>query len=135
MLEKHSTKVLHPHHRYQLEVVFLFASGVFLLVPFLVFLHEYKLSVTEYQWYFFWPWMLFYSGYSLMTRAKILPAERIPPLKRPIILWTMFAVVISAYITSPPNTESLDSITFAFSIFSLFLADSYWDFRNPQKDI
>lgn len=133
MLKTDSTKTLHPHHKYQLEVVFLFASGIFLLVPFLVLLQEYNLELYTYQWYFFWPWMLFYSWYSLVTRAQTLPEERVTPLKRPIMHWVLLGLLITTYYLSPISLTHPRSLDIAFIIFTLFLADSYWDFRNPAK--
>ncbi len=125
---------LAPHHRYQLEVVFLFVVGLFLFFPYFAFLELYNLDVNNWQWLLFWPWMLFYSFYSLQTRNKIKAGERKNPLKRPILLWVLLGLVIIALQIQPTDLREAESLNISFIIFSIFLADSYWDFRrNANK--
>jgi len=121
---------LHPHHIYQLEVIFLFVVGVFLLFPYWMLVEEYHLDMTVWQWYFLIPWMIFFTLYSLYQRSKISPEERVSPLKRPIAHWVLLGISLIAFHMQPIDYERMYGIDIAFIIFSLFLADSYWDFRN-----
>ena len=124
---------LSAHHRYQLEVVLLFAVGFFLYIPYFIFMEEYNLEMQVWQWYFFWPWMIFYILYSLNTRRKIRQEARISPLRRPIAHWVLLGVSLIALHIQPTDLEKLQSVDLMFIIFSLFMADSYWDFRKKQN--
>lgn len=125
-----TNKRLLPHHRYQIEVVLLFASGFFLFLPFAFLVDEYALDMIKWQWIFFWPWMGFYTYYSLKTRNTIPPEERILPLKRPFMHWILFGLALILVHVHNVQFTKLYSLDLAFIIFSLFLADSYWDFRK-----
>lgn len=124
-----------PHHHYQFTVVLLFVFSVFLFVPYYFIMEEFELDMQEWQWYFFLPLMLFYSIYCLKQRGKILPEERVEPIKRPIAHWALLGITILAYQLQPQENqlEKLAALNFAFIIFSIFLSDSYWDFRNFKK--
>lgn len=119
-----------PHHRYQLEIVLLFACGVFLLVPFYLLIDMYGLERHTWQWAFFWPWMLIYVGYSLKFRNSIPKQEHIAPLKRPIIHWVLFGLILIFFHIDQAQLTTLYSLDLAFLVFTLFLADSYWDFKS-----
>ena len=119
-----------PHHRYQLEVVLLFVFGFFLFIPYYLALEELGLNLQAWQWYFFWPWMLLYVLYSLNLRRKIKPGERVSPLKRPIGHWVLLGVALIALHLQPTDLIKLQSLDLMFGVFSLFMADAYWDFKN-----
>ena len=121
---------LQPHHNYQLEVVLLFVFGFFLYIPYHLLLEESRLEAQAWQWYFFWPWMIFYVLYTFNTRRKIKPSERTAPLKRPLAHWIILGIALTALHLEPGNLQQLQSLDLMFAIFSLFLADSYWDFKN-----
>ena len=123
-------KNLEPHHRYQLEVIFLFTFGLLLFLPFYLAINEFDMDLQKWQWVFFWPWMLFYGIYSLNMRKKIKPEERISPLKRPIAHWVLLGLAIIFFQIQPHTVEHIYSLDLMFFIFSLFLADSYWDFNS-----
>jgi hypothetical protein len=124
---------LMPHHKYQLEVVLLFVFGFFLYIPYFILMDELSLEKQVYQWYFFWPWMVFYVLYSLNTRRRIKPLEKTMPLRRPIVHWVLLGITLIAFHLQPGDLQQLQSVDLMFAIFSLFLADSYWDFRNIRK--
>ena len=123
-------RCLEPHHRYQLEVIFLFTFGLFLFLPFYLTINEFEMDMQKWQWAFFFPWMLFYGIYSLNMRKKIKPEERIDPLKRPIAHWVLLGLAIVFFQIQPQTLNHIYSLDLMFFIFSLFLADSYWDFTK-----
>ena len=123
-------KILSPHHHYQMTVILLFVFGFFLIIPFYEILKLLNLNIQEWQWYFFIPWMSFYSIYSLMQRSKISNKEKKKPLKKPIIHWIILGVILIFLHIQPTNLENFYSLDIAFIIFTLFLADSYWDFKK-----
>ncbi len=118
------------HERYRLEVFFLYVSGFFLLFPFYMFVELYGFDSTVWQWYFFVPWMLFYIVYSLRMRAGIPAREEVKPLKRHIIHWVLLGLTIIFIHLQPSSLSDLRSFDYSFMIFTLFLADSYWDFKK-----
>ncbi|OGH60039.1 MAG: hypothetical protein A2725_00100 [Candidatus Magasanikbacteria bacterium RIFCSPHIGHO2_01_FULL_33_34] len=121
---------LSAYHKYQLEIIFLYAVGIFLFLPYYLILDEFNLSKIEYQWYFFWPFITFYTIYSLYTRNKINDAEKINPHKRNIIYWILFGLSILFIQIQPSTLNHLKSLDLSFLVLSLFLADSYWDFKK-----
>lgn len=126
MLQQHHE--LCPHHRYQLEVIFLFVFGFFLLFPYYLLIEELGLETELWQWAFSAPWILFYSWYSLATRDKIPKSERRRPMKRPIGHWILLGLALLLLHLQPTNLKNLYSFDLMFAAFTLFLADSYWDF-------
>lgn len=123
-----SHKHLHPHHIYQLEMIFLFVIGFFLFFTYFLVIEKYNLDMTVYQWYFTLPWTLIYTAWGLKLRGRIPKGERISPLKRPIVHWILLGIAIIAYQLEPINLERYYSFDLTFIVFTLFLADSYWDF-------
>jgi len=121
---------LSPHHRYQLEIIFLYTVCLFLFIPYYLFLEEFQLDKSSYQWYFFFPFMIFYTVYSLNTRNKITDEEKINPRKRHIIHWVLFGLIVIFMQLQPSDLSKLQSVDLSFFVFSLFLADSYWDFKK-----
>ena len=121
---------LEPHHIYQLEVIFLFTAGFFAMIPFWMLVKEYNLDMTQWQWYYIIPWMIFFVVYSLKQRTKISIAERTSPLKRPLLLWILLGLSIIMFHLQPTVLSRLYGMDFAFIILSLFVADAYLDFKK-----
>lgn len=131
---KHSN--LCPHHHYQMTVILTYFFSFFLLFPFYLLLDELKLDKNYWQWFFFIPWLIIYVGYNLKQRTKIKNNERIEPLKRPIIHWMILGITIIALLIQPINLEGrMIILDYSFIIFSLFVADGYWDFKNDDIKI
>ncbi|MDP2693210.1 MAG: hypothetical protein Q8O88_06285 [bacterium] len=128
MFTKH--KNLSPHPKYQLEIIFLYAFGVFLFLPYYLILDEFNLNKLAYQWFFFIPFILFYSTYSLVTRSKIPSDKKIAPEKRHILYWVLFGLAVVLAQMQATTVDRLVALDLSFLVFSLFLADSYWDFKK-----
>ena len=128
MLKKHSD--LHPHHQYQLGIICLFILGVLLLFPYYLFMLQAGKDMAIWQWYFVGPWLAFYVTGCLWLRNLTKPYERISPLKLPIIHWVALGISLIIVHNQPIDLERIYSIDIVFSIFSIFLADSYWDFKK-----
>ncbi len=126
----HKTLNLSPHHHYQYSVIFLFVFGFFLFFPFYLIIKNFDLDGQIWQWYFFFPWMAFYIIYCLKQRAKILPVEELNPLKRHLIHWILLGLTLVMMAMQPNDLKNYRAIDYAFIIFSLFLADGYWDYKK-----
>ena len=123
--------VLTPHHHYQMTVIFLFVFGFFLVIPYYQMIEILELDIQTWQWYFFWPWVTFYSLYCLFQRTKIKRSEMRNPLKRPIIQWILLGItIILIHTQQETNLNDIYSLDIGFTIFTIFLADSYWDFKK-----
>jgi len=53
-------------------------------------------------------------------------------MKRPIIHWVILGISIVCLATQPTDLEKMQTINYAFILFSLFVADGYWDFRKVK---
>lgn len=84
--------------------------------------------MTTYQWYFTLPWTTLYILWCLRIRNQIPAGERISPLKRPLGHWMLLGIALIAYQLEPVNLARYYSVDIPFAVFTLFLADSYWDF-------
>ncbi|HCC13946.1 MAG TPA: hypothetical protein DEP63_04315 [Candidatus Magasanikbacteria bacterium] len=118
----------HPHHIYQLEVIFLFFIGFCLFFAYFLIMEYYQLDMATAQWYFVAPWTAIYTLWCLTLRTNIPKDEQITALKRPIIHWMLLGIMLLAYQLEPINLERLYSFDITFFVFTIFLADSYWDF-------
>ena len=126
---------LHPHHRYQLMVVFLFILGLFLFIPYIIVIERNHLDIVAWGWLFAIPWMLAYSKICLRVRSKIGKGERVSPLKRPIGHWVLLGImIVYMNVLKPFDFKKIyPAIDATFVVFSLFMADSYWDFTELKK--
>ncbi|MBH41694.1 MAG: hypothetical protein CL685_03195 [Candidatus Magasanikbacteria bacterium] len=130
MKEKNASNTLLPHHIYQLKLIFLFVLGFFLFVFLWHIAAENNANMYLYQWWYFWIWESFYVIYLLKVRNTIPKKERINPKKRPIIYWVILGITLVALSQSSFSVERFLALDYSFIIFSLFLADSYWDFTQ-----
>ena len=124
---------LSAHHHYQIGAIFLFFFGFFLFFPFYMLVQELNLDILDWQWYFFWPWLIFYVVYCLQMRSKIPPNELRSPLLRPIGHWVLLGITTLMLYLQPAPLHSLRTIDIAFLVLSVFVADGYWDFRKIMK--
>jgi len=130
MKKKNTPAILLPHHIYQLKVIFLFVLGFFLFILLWHIVMTKNGNMYWYQWWYFWIWESFYILYLLKVRNAIPKKERINPQKRPIIYWIILGVALVALSQSSFSVERFLALDYSFIIFSLFLADSYWDFTK-----
>lgn len=67
---------------------------------------------------------------------KIKDNERINPLKRPIIHWLLLGITIIALLIQPIDLSGrLIVLDYSFIVFSIFVADGYWNFKNNDLKI
>ncbi len=124
------TQTIDPLHKYQLVIVLMFICGFILLFPYYVFLLQYKLEIAQWQWYFLIPWSLIFIVYGLYARSKI-PRRAFSNIKKHHILhWIVLGLLLLLFqISLPTNMERMYGLNIVFYIFTIFLADSYWDIK------
>ena len=86
------------------------------------------LDIATYQWYFTIPWTIVYTLSCLWLRSNVPPGDQIAPLKRPLVHWVLLGILLIAYQTVPTDLSRLYSFDIPFIVFTLFMADAYWDF-------
>lgn len=119
-------------HRYQLSIIFLFVAGFFLLFPYYTWVKYSGYDLATWQWYFVLPWTALTSLYCLQKRNDIPKRDAVRPIKRPIGHWVLLGIALLMLHIQPIDYERIYSVDVAFIVFSLFLADSYWDFTNRK---
>lgn len=125
---------LQAHHRYQLEVFFLFVIGLFFLLPYYVIIEDVLHNdIHSFQWYFFIPWATGYTLICLIKRNRIPKAERIAAKKYHLLYWIILGIALTLWYTSPLPLEKPVSLYYMYGIFTLFLADGYWNFTNTSS--
>ena len=125
---------LNTHHHYQMSVVLWFILYFVLFITYFVYTDKYNLDINTYQWYFFIPFIIFYTLHNLKLRNKISPEERVDPLKRPIMHWIILGISSITLYSESINLEYRpESLIIAFIIFTFFAADGYWDFNEKTR--
>ena len=125
-----------PHHHYQMSVILTYILSFLLFVPFYFILDDKGVDKNIWQWLFFIPWLIVYTFYNLKQRTKIKNNERTKPLKRPILHWVILGLAIIFLLSQPINLSGrLITLDYSFIIFTLFVADGYWDFKNGDLKI
>jgi len=124
------------HHHYQMSIILTYILSIFLFIAFYFILDYKNVDKNTWQWFFFVPWTIIYSWYNLKQRVKIKNNERIKPLKRPIIHWIILGLAILFLLIQPIDLSGrLKTLDYSFIIFTLFVADGYWDFKNEDIKI
>jgi hypothetical protein len=90
----------------------------------------------DYEWYLAAPMLIFYIVYILRLRDKIALSDRRAATAKSIIYWTFLGVSLFASYEAPIAAKDYWSLNLLYLVFTIFLADSYWDFKKiTMKDI
>ena len=116
--------------KYQLDIIFLFfALAAIVWVAFF----ELNYSGTDphnYEWLVVGPLIILYSAYILQIRGKINISERRKPTGKSLVYWIILGILLFSGYIEPISVREYLSINIFFIVFTLFLADSYWDFKK-----
>lgn len=116
--------------KYQLDIIFLFFSLILIMWSYFYSLKYLGVDPHRYEWFVATPLLIFYTIYIYKIRTKIALIDRRSLTTKSLIYWILLGVsLFSTYTTPIPATDywSLNALFFAFT---LFLADSYWDFAS-----
>lgn len=116
--------------KYQLDVIFLFFAVLILIWIGFYLLKNYGINPHEYEWYIAGPLILFYLIHLWKIRASISLADRRAHTTKSMIYWIALGVMIFMSYSTPIEARDYWSINVLFIIFTLLLADSYWDFKK-----
>ncbi len=116
--------------RYQLDIIFLFFALIVIVGLFFYLLRWLGADSHDYEWLVVLPLLLIYFFYLLSVRNKININDRRQLTGKSLIYWLMLGMTIVLEYQTPIGARDYWSVNLFFLIFTILLADSYWDFRN-----
>ena len=84
----------------------------------------------RYEWLLAVPLLFFYVIYIFKIRNKIAIADRRNLTTKSLVYWILFGVSLFSTYGTPIPAKDYWSLNALFFIFTIFLADSYWDFKS-----
>lgn len=116
--------------KYQLDIIFLFFA--LLIIIGLVFygLSYFGEDPHNFEWYTAGPLVVLYFAYVWEIRSKINIAERRSVTGKTLIYWIALGITLFVNFNAPISAREYLTVNLLFIIFTLLLADSYWDFKK-----
>ncbi|MBI5221451.1 MAG: hypothetical protein HY979_01455 [Candidatus Magasanikbacteria bacterium] len=122
--------------QYQLDIIFLFLAIILILWAFFFALKYLGADPHDYEWYLALPLTAFYLIYILRLRDKISIGDRRAMTTKSLVYWIMLGISLFTSYATPIAAKDYWSLNLLYLIFSLLLADSYWDFKKmTMKDL
>ncbi len=119
---------------YQLDVIFLFFALGLLLWAALYTLTYLNIDASKYEWFLGAPLIIFYVLHLLGIRRNIRSDDRRQITPKTLVYWIALGSILFASYDTPLPAGKFWSINLLFVIFTLLLADSYWDFKKINLD-
>ncbi|MFH2018368.1 MAG: hypothetical protein ABII98_00050 [bacterium] len=116
--------------RYQLDIIFFFFALQIFLWLFLFFLETFGVNPHKYEWIVAGPIIAIYIAYLLKIRGSIKISDRRKITARSLFYWIVLGIILFATYSTPVPAKDYLSINVLFIIFTVLLADSYWDFKK-----
>jgi len=117
-------------YKYQLDIIFLFFALILILWTYFFGLKYLGADPHDFEWIVAGPLLLIYFLYLIYTRNKIDASNRRKLTAKTLFYWTALGVSMFLTYSTPVAARDYWSIRLFFIIFTLFLADSYWDFKT-----
>ena len=116
--------------KYQLDIIFLFfALLVFIGLAFFG-LEQFGQDPHKFEWLVVGPFMALYFAYCWEIRNKIELSARRNVTVKSLLYWIALGITIFISYAEPVGVKNYLSINILFLVFTLLLADSYWDFAK-----
>ncbi len=116
--------------RYQLDIIFLFFALLVLTGITFYTLKQFGADPHDYEWIAIGPLIIFYIAHLISIRNKISIKDRRRITGASLTYWLLLGITIIIGYQSPISASDYWSINLFFLVFTLLLADSYWDFRK-----
>ncbi len=116
--------------KYQLDIIFLFFALLIITWVGFYIIKNLGADPHVYEWYLMAPFVVFYTIYLLSIRDKIKIDDRRAHTTKSMIYWIFLGIMLVMSYSTPIEARDFMSINVLFVVFTLFLADSYWDFRK-----
>lgn len=116
--------------KYQLDIIFLFFAFILIMWSYFYGLKYLGVDPHRYEWFVATPLLLFYTFYIYKIRNKIALIDRRSLTTKSLVYWILLGVSLFSTYTTPIPATDYWSLNALFFIFTIFLADSYWDFTS-----
>lgn len=117
--------------KYQVDIIFLYFALMTLIWVMFFLIQEYMgADPHRYEWFVNGPLLLYYMAYLYQVRAKINIADRRRLTAKTLFYWLALGIILFATHLTPISVKQYWSLEIFFIVFTLFLADSYWDFKK-----
>lgn len=116
--------------KYQLDIIFLFFSISALVWTIFFFIQFGGADPHDYEWVISAPLLFFYFIILWRIREKISQHDHRALTGRTTLYWVALGLIFFLSYASPVPASSYLSFEIIFIVFTIFLADSYWDFQK-----
>lgn len=125
--------------QYQLDIIFLFFAILLLVWSSFYGLKFFGADPHRYELYIAGPLLLLFVAILTKIRSKIKIHERRALTGKTLFYWIALGVSLFFTYSTPIAAKEYLSVEILYILFTLFLADSYWDFKklswkNIKKD-
>lgn len=116
--------------KYQLDIIFLFFALLMIIGLLFYGLSSFGEDPHNFQWYTAGPLIVLYFAYVWEIRNKINISERRGVTGKTLVYWIALGITLFISFDGPIPAREYLTIDILFIIFTLLLADSYWDFKK-----
>ncbi|MFA7653546.1 MAG: hypothetical protein WCX97_00690 [Candidatus Magasanikbacteria bacterium] len=116
--------------KYQLDIIFLFFALLLIGWTMFYFLQSLGVDPHNYEWHIIAPLLTVYTINLIRVRSTIAIADRRYLTGKSLAYWITLGIIFFASYETPIPASDYWSINTLFLVFTLFLADSYWDFKR-----
>lgn len=116
--------------QYQLDIIFLFFALILIMWSYFYGLKYLGADPHDYEWLVAGPLLAFYIFYILRIRDQIALSDRRFMTTKSLVYWILLGVSLFSTYNTPISAKDYWSLNAIFFIFTIFLADSYWDFKS-----
>ncbi|MFA6547699.1 MAG: hypothetical protein WCT11_01995 [Candidatus Magasanikbacteria bacterium] len=116
--------------KYQLDIIFLFFALILIMWSYFYGLQYFGVDPHRYEWFVAGPLLFFYIIYVFKIRNQITIADRRSLTTKSLVYWILLGISLFATYNTPIPAKDYWSLNALFFAFTLFLADSYWDFAG-----
>lgn len=116
--------------KYQLDIIFLFAALLIFIMLFFYFISYFGEDPHKFEPLVAGPLIILYAAYMWELRSKIRLSERRSLTSRSLVLWIILGISLFIVFDKPVPAKEYLSLNILFALFTVFLADSYWDFKK-----
>lgn len=115
--------------QYQLDIIFLFFAFILILWSYFYGLKYLGADPHDFEWIVSAPLIIIYVAYLNYLRNKIDIKSRRKATSKTMIYWIALGISIVLTYSTPVAARDYWSFRIFYILFTLFLADSYWDFK------
>jgi hypothetical protein len=114
---------------YQLDIIFYFLLALILTWVGFYLAEQFGRDPHDFEWAITLPLLTLYTLWLLRIRSHINPSENRRLNGKTFSYWILLGIIIFTSYATPLSASDFWSVNLLYLIFTLFLADSYWDFR------